>query len=80
VSFLEDISSEDVAVFKKQWEEESIVIIYNISENENVVDVSGILMDDPKMKIRGTLLTQEGEPVMEDGQINMSPYSVVLLK
>ena len=45
-----------------------------------MVDVSGILMDDPKMKICGTLLTQEGEPVVEDGQINMSPYSVVLLK
>lgn len=80
VAFLDDISSEDICVFRKQWEEESIVIIYNISENENVVDVSSLLIDEPKMKICGTLLTQEGEPVMEDGQITMSPYSVVLMK
>lgn len=80
VDFIDEISTEDICVFKKQWEEESILIIYNISENENVVDVSGVSLGDSKIKICGTLLTQEGELTLENGQIKMSPYSIVLLK
>ena len=78
VDFIEEISTEDICVFNKQWEEENIWIIYNISQNENVVDVSSL--SDSKIKICGSLLTQEGELVLEEGKIIMSPYSVVLLK
>lgn len=78
VDFIDEISTEDICVFNKQWEEENIWIIYNISQNENVVDVSSL--SESKIKICGTLLTQEGELVLEDGKITMSPYSIVLLK
>ena len=78
VDFIDEISTEDICVFNKQWEDENIWIIYNISQNENVVDVSSL--SDSKIKICGSLLTQEGELVLEDGKITMSPYSVVLLK
>lgn len=78
VDFIDEISTEDICVFNKQWEEENIWIIYNISQNENVVDVSSL--SDSKLKICGSLLTQEGELVLEDGKITMSPYSIVLLK
>ena len=80
VKFIEDISSEDICVLRKQWEDESIVIIYNISQNENEVDLTGLLLEEPKLKVCGTLLTQEGEPKMEGEHITLSPYSVVLLK
>lgn len=80
VDFLDEISTEDICAFTKQWEDESILILYNISENENVVDVSGVSLGDSKLKICGTLLTQEGELALEDGKITMSPYSVVLMK
>lgn len=78
VDFIDEISTEDICVFNKQWEEEKIWIIYNISQNENVVDVSSL--SDSKLKICGSLLTQEGELALEDGKITMSPYSIVLLK
>lgn len=78
VDFIEEMSTEDICVFKKQWEEENIWIIYNISQNENIVDVSSL--GDSKIKICGSLLMQEGELVLEDGKITMSPYSIVLLK
>ena len=78
VDFIDEISTEDICVFNKQWEEENIWIIYNISQNENVVDVSSL--SDSKLKICGSLLTQEGELALEDGKITMSPYSIVLLK
>ena len=78
VDFIEEISTEDICAFNKKWEEENIWIIYNISQNENVVDVSSL--SDSKIKICGSLLTQEGELVLEDDTITMSPYSVVLLK
>ena len=76
--FIEEMSTEDICVFNKQWEEENIWIIYNISQNENSVDVSSL--SDSKVKICGSLLTQEGELVLEDGKITLSPYSIVLLK
>ena len=78
VDFIDEISTEDICVFNKQWEEENIWIIYNISQNENVVDVSSL--SDSKLKICGSLLTQEGELALEDGKITMLPYSIVLLK
>lgn len=78
VDFIEEMSTEDICVFNKQWEEENIWIIYNISQNENSVDVSSL--SDSKVKICGSLLTQEGELVLEDGKITLSPYSIVLLK
>ena len=78
VDFIDEISTEDICVFNKQWEEENIWIIYNISQNENVVDVSSL--SDSKLKICGSLLTQEGELALEDGKITMSPYSIVLLR
>ena len=78
VDFIDEISTEDICVFNKQWEEENIWIIYNISQNKNVVDVSSL--SDSKLKICGSLLTQEGELALEDGKITMSPYSIVLLK
>ena len=80
VKFIEEISSEDVCVFRKQWEDESIVILYNLSPNENEVDITSLLVEEPDLKICGTLLTQEGEPNLEEGQITLTPYSVVLLK
>lgn len=78
VDFIEDISTEDICVIQKQWEEETIWIVYNISENENTVEVSSL--SDAGVKICGSLLTQEGELTLENGQIVMSPYSIVLLK
>ena len=78
VDFIDEMSTEDICVFNKQWEEENIWIIYNISQNENVVDVSSL--SDSKIEICGSLLTQEGELVLEEGKITMSPYSIVLLK
>ena len=78
VDFIDEMSTEDICVMNKQWEEENIWIIYNISQNENVVDVSSL--GDSKIKICGSLLTQEGELVLEEGKITMSPYSIVLLK
>ena len=78
VDFIDEMSTEDICVFNKQWEEENIWIIYNISQNEHEVDVSSL--GDSKMKISGSLLTQEGELVLEEGKITMSPYSIVLLK
>ncbi len=99
VDFIEEISTADICVFKKQWQEESILIIYNISENENIVDVTDISLGDSELEICGSLLTtyvgesaetesteetQElimpEELTLENGQIKMSPYSVVLLK
>lgn len=80
VDFVEEISTEDVCVFKKQWEDEILFMLYNISENENIVDVSNLSSNNSKLKICGSLLTQEGEIEIENGKIKMTPYSIILLK
>ncbi len=80
VDFIEEISTEDVCVITKQYNEESITIIYNISENANVVDFAGSPLADAGLKISGMLLTGEESVMLENNQLTMPSYSVVLLK
>ena len=80
VDFIEEISTEDICVITKQYNEEFITIVYNISENVNEVNLAESALADLGLEICGTLLTCDGEIVLEDNKIQMQPYSVVLLR
>lgn len=93
VRFLELVSTDTVCVISKEYEGETILLVFNISaepatvdlssvylgdENAAVVsDTAGILVND--MDIIGELLTGEEAIVREDAVFQMPAYSVVVL-
>ncbi len=74
VTFLDDLSNEDICAITKEYEDEKIMIIFNISENENTISLSS------DMKMRGTLLTGENEVTYEKGELVMPAYSIAIFK
>lgn len=74
VTFLEDLSDEDICAITKEYEEETITIIFNISENEKTVNVA----DD--LKLSNMLLVGEEEAVLEKGALTLPAYSIAIFQ
>ena len=73
-----DAGDIDICAIKKTYEDSDIYIIYNISENEKIIQLN---KDDFKYNgIRGYLATTSTEPTLEGDELSLPPYSIVLLK
>ena len=78
IELIDSIKDEDICAVKKTYEDSSIIILYNISEEEKTVKLSK--SDYNYDNIRGYLSVDE-EPVTLDGEtVGLPAYSIVILK
>lgn len=80
---LEDLSNDDICVIKKTYEGEELLLIFNISENENTVDLSGVDVNGnaaQSAEIAGELLTGDTEVNISDATVTMPAYSILVLR
>lgn len=81
VTFEEALSDENVCVIRKSYEEEEVFLVFNLSAEEQTVDVAGIRMaDGQEPQIGGVLLTTAEPAGLLEGSLTLSPYSVVVLE
>lgn len=77
VRFYELVSSDTVCVISKEYEDNKILLVFNISAEPATVDLSSVYLGDEQ--VIGELLTGE-EPIVREGAVfTMPAYSVVLL-
>ncbi len=82
-TYVESLSTDEVCVIKKIYENEELLLVFNISENENAVDLSGQQINNSSAndaEIVGELLTQNSEVSLDDGIATMPAYSILVLK
>lgn len=78
ITYINEITDEDICAISKTYRDSTIYMLYNISEEEKVITVPRGLY--PYQGIRG-YLSANGEEVILDGEsLTMPPYSIVILK
>lgn len=75
--FEEAISDENICALRKTYEEEEVILIFNISETAQTVDVSAV---GENLSIGGVLLTGTEAAALDGTTLSMPAYSVVVLK
>ena len=83
VSFKEEYSNDAICTIIKTYEEKEILIIYNISSNEENIDLTGLSVNNIPAKdiaIAGMLLTDSQDIKKEEASITLPAYSVAILK
>ena len=74
--FLEELSDADVCVLEKQYEDQCVLLAFNISPEARTVDLA-LLEKTPVLS--GALVTTAESPVLEGEQLTLPMYSVALL-
>lgn len=84
VENLTDISNENIAAMRKSYEGSELLLLFNISQEEQKVDISAVELSGKSLKdsgsIGGMLLTDSEAVSMENGIVTMPAYSVTILK
>ncbi|MGN0156159.1 MAG: alpha-amylase family glycosyl hydrolase [Lachnospiraceae bacterium] len=81
VTFEEAYSGENICVVRKTYRDSEILIVYNISAEEQSVDLTGLSLEEgTKPEIGGILLTGTESTSLTEEILTMPPYSVVILK
>ncbi|CUH92222.1 alpha-amylase family glycosyl hydrolase [Herbinix luporum] len=78
ISYMTEISDQDICAISKTYKDSTIYMLYNISEEEKVVTV-------PKnaytyKDIRGYLSANGEEVTLDDDKVTLPAYSIVILK
>lgn len=81
----EMLSNESICVIQKTYENETVTLVFNLSEEQQSVDLNKMSFDQTtdvtgQKQIAGVLLTSAEQAVLEKEQLLMPAYSVVLLK
>ncbi|MDD6206913.1 MAG: alpha-amylase family glycosyl hydrolase [Clostridiales bacterium] len=77
----ETLSGDAVCVIKKTYKESSVTLVYNISEQNQEVDLSSCTGDNGALELYGYLSVDQDEPsYSEDGVLSMPKYSIVVLR
>lgn len=75
-----NLTGQDIAAVRRTWQDDSIVIVYNYSDEEKqITELEGLdgLSD---MEIRGYLTVYSSEEVTLGEGLTMPPYSIAFLK
>ena len=83
VTFLKDLSDENVCVLKKTWNDRELVIAFNLSEQAETVDLSDVTLngrEGAKMSLGGALTTTDEEIGFSGGTLSLPAYSVAILE
>ena len=83
MTFLKDLSDENVCVLKKTWNDRELVIAFNLSEQAETVDLSDVALngrEGAKMSLGGALATTDEEIGFSGGTLSLPAYSVAILE
>lgn len=83
VTFEESLSNEQVCVLTKEYEGNQIMIIFNLSETECEVDLSGVTLNGKaagEVTEAGMLQTGEEAAALEGSKVTLPAYSVELVQ
>ena len=83
VTFLKDLSDENVCVIKKTWNDREILIAFNLSEQAETIDLSGQELNGGKpgkISLGGTLVTTGEEIGFAGGTLSLPAYSAAILE
>lgn len=72
-----DIEDENIAAVRRTWNDDSIVIVYNFSDEEKTL--TGELPDIDSFEIRGYLTVDSGQAVTLDTGLTMPSFSIAFL-
>lgn len=68
-----------ICALKKTYEEESVLLIYNLGTESVTVDTANVTLMEKNLEVGGVLLTGAEDIVVNGTQITLPPYSVVVL-
>ncbi len=83
VTFEDTLSDDAVCVVKKTYQDDELVLVYNLSAEEQTVDVSSLTVNGisgTSLAVAGELLTGTDEVKYDQGVVTLPGYSVVVLK
>lgn len=79
----EALMSDSVCALKKTYEDEEVLLIYNISSQSVSVDLSavtGMEKEGVELELGGVLLTEAEDILLEGTKLTLPPYTVVVLQ
>lgn len=83
VTFEEALSGENVCTIRKTYGEEELLLIYNLSMEQETIDLTQVSVGEKtgkKLQIKDSLLTGEEQPALEKGMLTLPSYSVAVIK
>lgn len=82
-ALVEEWTNENVCAIRKTYEDEEIIIVFNLSESDSTIDLSQVKIKDTNLSEENvaTRLLTENQDVTVNGQtVTLPAYSVVILK
>lgn len=77
---IEELSGDQICVLKKETDTEKVLLIYNLSGEDQIVDEMELVKKCGKVKVAATLVTGNKE-ISENGkEISMPAYSVIVFE
>lgn len=83
VTFCEELSDDQVCVLMKEYKGSQLLLVFNISGNENTVDLSGVSLNGKEtgeIEAAATLQTSEEAVSVEGSKVILPAYSIEILK
>lgn len=74
VTYVEDMSDENICVFTKEYQGSEIMILFNLAPEKMAVGLES------ELTVGGMLITGEEAVVIEESSVVLPPYSVAILK
>ena len=82
--YLEEVSSHDVCVLRKTYEDSELLLVFVTGADAQSVDLSGVALNghpvNEDTEVRAMLVTGEEQITVENGVAGMPGYSVLVLK
>lgn len=78
VTFEASASTDYICTIKKEWNDETIAIVYNFSEEVQAADISSIW--DGKKEIAEYILTDRNQVVFEEDVLEVPGHSILIIK
>lgn len=82
-ALVEELTNDQVCAIRKTYEGEELIVVFNISERESVIQLSNVKICDGTLtseNIKTKLFTGNQDLVMNGDEITLPAYSVIILK
>ena len=80
MNILDGLTTEDVLAVQKDAGDSNVVLVFNLSDQEQKVNLDGVEIKGLPCELGGLLLTDAGEMKLENNELYMPPYSAAVLK
>ena len=82
-TLVEELTNDKVCAIRKTYENEEIILVFNISESESIIELSNVKIGDTNLtgeNVVTKLFTGNQDITVSDGTITLPAYSVIILK